>query len=214
VRRALAPSGYSAPAMAPSGIFIVLEGIDGSGKTTQAKRLAAWLRGLGREVLETFEPTHGPHGQRYRSWARGDLEAKPEEVLGWFVEDRREHVAKVIRPALLRGEVVICDRYAASTRAYQAAQGVDPALLEHVMGGESIPEPDITLWLRVPIEVAVVRMGAAATERFERADFLARVDAEYQQLGLEPIDATGSPEHVQAELRRRLAAVLGEHTCR
>lgn len=195
------------------GRFIVLEGIDGSGKTTQAKLLVAWLRGRGREVLETFEPTHGPHGLRYRSWARGDLEAKPEEVLSWFVEDRREHVADVIQPALARGAIVICDRYAASTRAYQAAQGIDRALVERVLGAHAFPEPDLTLWLRVPIAVAVERMGSAATERFERADFLGRVDAEYERLGLESIAAAGSPEQVQAELRRRVGALLGDSTC-
>jgi dTMP kinase len=200
--------------MSAPGTFIVLEGIDGSGKTTQAKLLAAWLRGSGREVLQTFEPTHGHYGLRYRSWARGDLDAKPEDVLGWFVEDRREHVSAVIAPALARGEVVICDRYAASTRAYQAAQGIDRALVERVLGAHAFPEPDATLWLRVPIAMAVERMGSAASERFERADFLARVDAEYERLGLEPIDASGSPEQVQAELRRRVAVMLGDPTCR
>jgi dTMP kinase len=200
--------------MSAPGTFIVLEGIDGSGKTTQAKLLAAWLRGCGRAVLETFEPTHGHYGRRYRSWARGDLDAKPEEVLGWFVEDRREHVASVIEPALARGEVVICDRYAASTRAYQVAQGIERALVERVLGAHSFPQPDATLWLRVPIAMAVERMGSAASERFERADFLARVDAEYERIGLAPIDASGSPEQVQAELRRRVAALLGDPKCR
>jgi dTMP kinase len=190
------------------GLFVVLEGIDGSGKTTQAKLLATWLRGLGREVLETFEPTDGPWGRRYRAWARGESEATPDEVLRFFVEDRREHVDELIRPALARGAVVICDRYAASTRAYQAAQGVDRARLSSALGAEAFPEPDATLWLRVPVPVAVERMGAAATERFERADFLARVDAEYAALGLEPIDASGPPDRVHETLRRRVEKLL------
>ena len=88
------------------------------------------------------------------------------------------------------------------------------ALVERVLGAHAFPEPDATLWLRVPIAVAVERMGSAASERFERADFLARVDAEYERLGLELIDASGSPEQVQAELRRRVAAILGDPTCR
>jgi len=214
VRRTLAPPGYAAPPMTrSSGVFLVLEGIDGSGKTTQAKLLAAWLRDRGYEVLETFEPTHGPHGLRYRAWARGELEEKAETVLRWFVEDRREHVDRVIEPALERGEIVICDRYAASTRAYQAAQGVDRALLRRTLEAEAFPEPDATLWLRVPVAIAVRRMGSAAAERFERADFLERVDAEYALLGLEPIDASGPPEQVQAELRRLVAPHIGDPRC-
>jgi dTMP kinase len=196
-----------------SGTFIVLEGIDGSGKTTQAKLLAAWLRERGHGVLETFEPTHGPHGLKYRVWARSELEAKAEVVLRWFVEDRREHVERVIGPALRRGEIVICDRYSASTRAYQAAQGVERELLRRALEAEAFPEPDVTLWLRVPVAIAIRRMGAAATERFERADFLARVDAEYALLGLEPIDASGPPEQVQGELRRRVAPLIGDPRC-
>jgi dTMP kinase len=195
------------------GLFVVLEGIDGSGKTTQAKLLAAWLRTRCGEVLETFEPTHGPHGLRYRAWARGGGDEKPEEVLRWFVEDRREHVARVIGPALARGAAVICDRYAASTRAYQAAQGLDRALVDRTLESGSLPEPDVTLWLRVPVAVAVERLGAAATERFERADFLARVDAEYARLGLEPIDASGPPDEVQVRLRERVMPLLGEPAC-
>lgn len=193
---------------ATTGKLIVLEGIDGSGKTTQTGLLASWLRSGGREVLETFEPTAGPWGRRYRAWARGELEMAPDEVLRCFVEDRREHVAQLIRPALARGAVVICDRYVASTRAYQAAQGVDRALLARTLDAEPVPEPDLTLWLRVPVAAAIERMGEAATERFERADFLTRVDAEYAALGLEPIDASGSPEKVHAELRRRVEASL------
>jgi len=109
------------------GRFIVFEGIDGSGKSEQARRLAAWLTEQQHSVVSTREPTDGPWGRRYRSWARGEFEAAPDEVLGWFVSDRREHVASVIRPALAGGDVVVCDRYRDSTRAYQAAQGIEPS---------------------------------------------------------------------------------------
>ncbi len=224
VRRTLAPSGHPRavravpgaggrrramlPAEMDRGFFIVLEGIDGSGKTTQAARLAAWLRDLGREVVETREPTDGPWGRRYRAWARGELEASAAEVLGFFVADRREHVETRVAPALERGDVVVCDRYVASTRAYQAADGVDRALIERHLDSPDLPQPDLTLWLRLPVERAIERMGSSATERYERAGFLARVDAEYARMGLDPIDARGDPDSIQAELRRRVGEQL------
>jgi dTMP kinase len=188
------------------GRFIVLEGIDGSGKTEQTRRLADWLRARGHRVVSTREPTDGVFGRRYRAWARGEIEATPEQVLGFFLEDRREHLAAVVRPALERGEVVVCDRYVASTLAYQAAQGLDRARLAALFATPEFPAPDLVIWLRVSVPVALQRMGATATERFERADFLARVDAEYERLGLEPLDAGGPVEAVAALIRARAEA--------
>lgn len=190
------------------GRFIVFEGIDGSGKSEQARRLAAALGAEGHRVVSTREPTDGEWGRKYRAWAAGGSEASPDEVLGWFAADRREHVASLIRPALARGDVVVCDRYRDSTRAYQAAQGIDRALLAGMFAGAEFPAPDLVLWLRVPIETALARLGRNASERFERADFLARVDAEYARLGLAPLDATGAPDEVAREVRARVDAVL------
>jgi dTMP kinase len=190
-----------------SGRFVVLEGIDGSGKTEQTRRLAEWLRSRGHTAVSTREPTDGAHGRRYRAWARGEIEATPEEVLGFFLADRREHVKTLIRPALERGEVVVCDRYVASTLAYQAAQGLDRARLRALFATDEFPVPDLVLWLRVPVAVALARMGDTATERFEHADFLARVDAEYARLGLEPLDASGPLDAVAALIRARTEAI-------
>lgn len=194
--------------MEQRGLFIVLEGIDGSGKTEQTKRLAEFVRGKGRRALETREPTDGVWGRRYRAWARGDLEADPEEVLKFFVEDRREHVTELIAPALREGAVVICDRYVASTLAYQAAQGIDRERLARELSTEGFPLPDLVLWLRVPVALALERLGETATERFERRDFLMRVDQEYEALGLAPIDARGSPEDLAADLQVRVSTLL------
>ena len=189
-------------------LFIVLEGIDGSGKSEQSRRLANWLRGLGRDVLLTSEPTDSEWGRRYRAWARGDCEATPDQILGFFVEDRKEHVAVLIRPALAKGTVVICDRYVASTLAYQAAQGLDRGALRARMEREGFPEPDLVLWLRVPVDTALIRLGGDATERFERRAFLEQVDAEYEALGLEPIAAGASEDDVERALRARIAPLL------
>lgn len=202
VRRTLAPSGGS------PGVFVVLEGIDGAGKTEQSRRLADWLRERGEDVVETFEPTRGVWGRRYRAWACGASEATPEEVLHFFAEDRREHVEAVIVPAVRAGKIVVCDRYVASTLAYQAAQGLDREHVRKRMLAGKFPEPDLTLWLRLPVQQALERLGAAAAERFERAAFLGRVDAEYAHLALEPIDASGSVAEVARAICARVERLL------
>ena len=190
------------------GKFLVLEGIDGSGKTEQTRRLARWLESRGHRVVSTREPTAGTFGRRYRAWARGEFEATPDQVLGFFLEDRREHLLLVVLPALGRGEIVVCDRYKDSTLAYQAAQGLDRANLRALFDTAEFPAPDLVLWLRVPVPTALARMGDAATERFERADFLLRVDEEYERLGLEAIDASGSADQVERAIRARVERAL------
>ncbi len=185
--------------------FIVLEGIDGSGKSEQSRRLAAWLRAQGRGVVETREPTDGEWGRRYRAWARGETEAGADAVLQYFIEDRKAHVAELIEPALARGDDVICDRYVASTLAYQAAHGLAREALAAVLGACGFPEPDVVLWLRLPVLHALERLGSRSIERYEKLGFLERVDAEYEQLGLQPLDAEGAPE----EVARRVCEAVG-----
>src|SRR5690606_29927239 len=108
--------------MMPRGLFIVLEGIDGTGKSTQAVRLGEWFSRAGHEVLISREPTDGPWGRKLReSAATGRLSA--DEELECFLEDRRQHVRELIEPALREGKVVILDRYYFSTMAYQGARG-------------------------------------------------------------------------------------------
>src|SRR5687767_11083693 len=108
------------------GLFIVIEGIDGTGKSTQAKRLGEWFLAQGREVVLSREPTDGPWGKKLRdSAATGRL--SPQDELQYFLNDRREHVEEKIQPALAGGKVVILDRYYFSTMAYQGARGFDPA---------------------------------------------------------------------------------------
>ena len=194
--------------MKPRGRFLVLEGIDGSGKTEQTRRLAAWLEQSGHRVVSTREPTDGPFGRRYRAWARAEFEATPDEVLELFLEDRREHLRLVVLPALGRSEIVVCDRYKDSTRAYQAAQGLDRERLRALFDTPEFPVPDLVLWLRVPVATALARMGASASERFERAEFLSRVDAEYARLGLEAIDASGTADDVERAIRARVELAL------
>jgi len=210
VRRASSPFGDPRSGRSRPGLFIVLEGIDGAGKSEQIARLAAWLREARERVVATCEPTDGIWGRRYREWARGGSEASVDEVLRFFVEDRREHVRDVIQPALSRGDVLVCDRYAASTLAYQAAQGIERERLRAIFDAEDFPQPDLELWLRIPVASALARLGERASERFERAAFLERVDAEYARLGLTEVDATGTPDEVEGAIRARVERLLGD----
>ncbi len=205
VRRAPTPSGNPA-----RGRFIVLEGVDGSGKTTQIARVVAWLRERGAPVVETREPTAGVWGSRYRSWARGEISATPEDVLRFFVEDRREHAERLINPELARGSVIISDRYYYSTLAYQAAQGIDRATLTEQLEIDELPQPDLALWLRLPVALALERAGAAAVEPFEKAAFLERVDAEYERMGLVEIDASGTVREVEDAIRVAVEELIGD----
>ncbi len=195
--------------LSPSGFFVVLEGIDGAGKSEQSRRLAAWFASRGESVVQTFEPTDGPWGRKYRAWAKGEFEATADQVLEFFALDRREHVDTLIKPALAAGDTVVCDRYIASTLAYQAAQGIDRERVAAAMEKYDFPQPNLVLWLRLPVETAVGRMGAER-ERFERAAFLEKVDAEYERLGLDPLDASGDVDTVTVQITERVERELTE----
>ena len=206
VRRAPTPSGDPV-----RGRFIVLEGIDGAGKSEQRGRLVAWLRTRDREVVETSEPTDGAWGRRVRDFLAGRLEATPDEVLGFFAADRREHVDSLVLPALERGAIVVSDRYVYSSLAYQAAHGADRASLRARLEVDRLPVPDLALWLRLPVAEALARLADARADRFESAEFLARVDAEYAALGLEALDASPPPDIVGAAIRERVKHLLREN---
>ena len=133
--------------MTRPGFLLVLEGIDGSGKSTLARQLADWLRGSGREVITSREPTDGPHGTALRQSAKtGRLSLEAEFDL--FLKDRAEHVTALISPALARGAIVILDRYYFSTAAYQGARGLDPQAI--IDANEKFaPVPDLVLLLDI-----------------------------------------------------------------
>ena len=112
------------------GVFITLEGGDGSGKTTQAELLREWLSGEGRTVLRTREPGGTEVGVEIREIVlhhRGDISPRAEALL--YAADRAHHVATVVRPALARGAIVVSDRYVDSSLAYQGAGRTLPCLL-------------------------------------------------------------------------------------
>jgi len=157
------------------GYFITFEGGEGSGKSTHAKRLAEHLRQLGLEVVLTREPGGSPGAEIIRhillSGAGKPLGAETEAIL--FAAARDDHVRTVIRPALVAGQWVVCDRFIDSTRVYQGALGkVDGKLirsLERVTVGAAMP--DLTFVLDVPSTVGLARAkhrrGQNAADRFE-----------------------------------------------
>jgi dTMP kinase len=149
-------SQSSSPTL-PPGLFIVIEGIDGTGKSTQASRLGEWFEKQGREVVLSREPTDGPWGRKLReSAATGRL--SPQDELEYFLNDRRQHVEEKIKPALAAGKVVILDRYYFSTMAYQGARGFDPAEIRR-MNEEFAPVPDLLLILDLDVDAAHGRIG-------------------------------------------------------
>lgn len=193
-----------------SGRFITFEGGEGAGKSTQAERLAEWLRQRGIAVVETREPGGTPAADALR-----DLVMDPQRPLTplaeayLFAAARADHVARLIAPALARGEWVVCDRFLDSSLAYQGAAGglgIDTVReLNRAAVGDL--RPDLTLLLRAPADIGRERMRARDGDRADR--FGAR-DAAYHEAvaaafdllsGEEPerfrsIDAAGTVEQV------------------
>ena len=169
-----------------NGIFIVIEGIDGTGKSTQVRRLAEWFEAQGRAVVVSREPTDGPWGKRLReSAASGRL--SPAVELEYFLNDRRQHVAELIAPALAAGKVVILDRYYFSTMAYQGARGFDPAEIRR-LNEAFAPVPDLLLILDLEVAVAHGRIGSRGdtANEFEQRENLERCRRIFLSLKDEP----------------------------
>lgn len=198
------------PTPHPSGHLIVFEGIDGSGKSTQARLLAEALQRAGHTVHLSQEPTQGHWGRLAReSGTSGRL--SPAEELDLFHRDRAEHVATLIAPALARGETVVLDRYYFSTMAYQGARGFDPAELRRI-NETFAPVPELVFVFDLPVETALGRIGArGAATAFEQQSALQRCREIFRALESEPfahlIDAAQPPE----VLHRTVLALLAEH---
>src|SRR4051794_21767419 len=172
------------------GRFITLEGIDGAGKSTHAAWIAATLQARGHVVVATREPGGTPVGEALRTLLLREPMTHDAETLLLFAA-RREHVEQVIRPALQRGHVVLCDRFTDATYAYQGGgHGVSRAWIRALAQAvHSDCNPDMTLLFDIPTEVSRARLAAARADgrtpdKFEQeaADFFERVRAAYLEL--------------------------------
>jgi dTMP kinase len=196
------------------GLLVVIEGIDGGGKTTLQRGLARALRDLGHTVVETKEPTEGPLGQKIRALAAGDRSAiSAEEEFSLFHEDRKIHVETVVLPALQRREIVIQDRSYFSTVAYQGERGLDrEELLEK--SKEIAPAPDLLLVVDLAAERALERIRAhrsSGTDDFEKLESLARIRSIFQDLDqAHHLDGSENPSKIMANALEIILKVLSE----
>jgi dTMP kinase len=181
------------------GLFIALEGTDGSGISTQTARLAAWLRAQGRPVYVTKEPSGGPAGlllrlaltHRLGDGAAGGFRPLDEPTMALlFAADRMDHLAVEVLPRLERGVSVVCDRYVLSSYAFQSL-GVEVEWLRALNAHARVP--DLTVLIDVPAEVSVERMRArGAVERYERPETLAQVRENFHRVAA-LLQAEGQP---------------------
>ena len=210
-----------------TGKFITLEGGEGGGKSTQARLLATWLEARGQKTLVTREPGGTPLAEKIRGLLLNPVDGYPDPLTEalLFNAARRDHLMRVIRPALAAGTHVICDRFADSTRAYQGAGGkLDPSVIatleQLVVTGAW---PDLTLVLDLPAEVGLSRVAArhqaagAEKDRFEIEDigFHQRLREAFFVIAARGpgrcalIDAQPAPEVVAAAIAEVAAARLG-----
>ncbi|HEX9871282.1 MAG TPA: dTMP kinase [Candidatus Tectomicrobia bacterium] len=196
------------------GILVALEGIDGAGKSTQAKHLAAIFRAQGYAVASLREPTVSPWGRRLRqAMATGRRMLAPSQELDLFLQDRRYDVAAHLLPALAARQLVLLDRYYFSTMAYQGALGIDPESIRR-LNETFAPVPDLVFILLIPPTEALqrIRQGRGQTaDAFEREDYLKRVDGIFRTLQgpyIHPIAADQSSEVVTSMLQEKIHQCL------
>ena len=196
-----------------SGRLFAFEGLDGSGKSTQMHLLVATLRDLGYDVVATREPTDGKYGRRLRQLLTSREQCSPDEELRLFVEDRRDHVETLIKPALASGKVVLTDRYYLSTAAYQGVLGHDP---ETILRENEVfaPLPDLVFFLQIPVATGIARITGGRGEQlndFEKEDSLRQVQKVFASISrpfIRIIDGSRSIVEVSEDILRLALPVL------
>ncbi|WP_330398490.1 dTMP kinase [Mogibacterium pumilum] len=201
--------------MVPKGIFITLEGPDGSGKSTQVENIKSYFANVGREVVVSREPGGTSISEKLRSIVLDNENAEMDDITEMFVyaAARAQHVAEKIRPALDRGVVVICDRFVDSSIAYQGyGRNLGDQVAEvnrYATGGL---EPDITFFMDLDPEISRSRIGKGVRDRLEqqKLDFHYRVYEGYKALcdkypeRVIRIDATRTIDEIKEDIYSKL----------
>lgn len=200
-------------------MFIVIEGLDGAGTTTQTRLLAEALTESGRRTMTTREPSDGPLGTMLRQALAGRLllpdgaPMAPETIALWFAADRTDHLAAVVNPAIKEGTIVISDRYVQSSIAYQSVD----CDAQWVASINAMARPaDLTIFLDVPVDECERRIVARGLPRdaFETRSFLERVHAGYQRAcelagqNLQRVDGFRPVAEVASDIRAIVSAAL------
>ena len=194
------------------GSLIVLEGIDGAGKSTQARALLKRLRGLGYAAVSFREPSRGRWGREIKKLAKVPGSLSPEEELILFVRDRAENVGKNLKPALAAGKIIVLDRYYFSTIAYQGAKGLDPDRIRK-MNERIAVRPDLVFILDIGAGRGLARIHARKRKDllFEKERYLRKVRAIFRSLKgrrFIHLDASRSREETARDIWSRVARLL------
>ena len=191
-------------------LFIVLDGVDGCGKTTQVKNISKYLKSKGFSVLNTSEPSDSVFGKKARKILKSekDPQKNAELCLGLFVKDREHHLKNVIEPFLsFDNRAVVCDRYYYSTIAYQHTQGLSWRRVLNANSG--FKKPNLAFIFDLPIKIAMQRMALRGTEleKFEKIEFMEELSDNFLDLknrlsdNLFYIDALGDENEVFSKVK-------------
>lgn len=189
-------------------LFIVFEGIDGSGKSTQCDMLYRYISGTGRDVIRLAEPTAGKWGTELRVMLKSGTPPPVKKQIDLFIRDRRDDCEKNIIPAMNKGKTIVMDRYFYSNAAYQGVKGTTSDIIIERNIKEGFPLPDRIYFIDVPAETAMNRIlkrnGSGETELFEKKEFLEMVRNNFLSIADEKfliINGEGDEESIFKKIR-------------
>ncbi|UCC59080.1 MAG: dTMP kinase [Candidatus Bathyarchaeum sp.] len=199
--------------MKKKGVFICIEGLDGSGKTTHAHRLVRNLQTIGFDAVYTTEPSRGEFGRFIRASVLQGKKRLPRVVEAFlFALDRVDHLEKMVEPALEAGKIVVSDRYVYSSLAYQGAAGLDLKWIEEI--NRMARQPDLAIYIDVPPEVVVkrIRRKKSVMERLETQRRVREVYMKFvENRQLVPLDGDKRKGEVEQDILKMVLDFLQNH---